>query len=147
MKKVLLILCFVMLLSLSACGDKDDKKNSKNETVDVTEDEKTPVVITFKDDNGNVIISNDDIESVEFEKNPEPYDNPYLVEIIFTDDGSKKLAEATKELLGQNISVYLDDKLVFSPKVENEITGGKMVIAGLTYEEATEIVDSFQGGN
>lgn len=147
MKKVLLVLCFVMLFSLSACGNKEEKKNSQSETVDVTEDEKTPAVITFKDDNGNVIISNDDIESVEFEKNPEPYDNPYLVEIIFTDEGSKKFAKATKELLGQNISVYLDDKLVFSPKVENEITGGKMVIAGLTYEEATEIVDSFQGGN
>ena len=145
MKKVLLILCFVMLLSLSACKDKDDKKNSKNETVDVTEDEKTPAVITFKDNNGNVIISNDDIESVKFEKNPEPYDNPYLVEIIFTDEGSKKLAEATKELQGQNISVYLDDKIVLTSKFEQEITDGKMVISGLTYEEATEIADGFNG--
>ena len=145
MKKAILVLCFVMFFSLSACGDKEEKKNSQSETVEVTEEKTMPVVITFKDENGNIILSNDDIESVKLNKIDNQGDNSYLVDIAFSDDGSKKLEKSTKELLGQKISVYADDKLVFTAEVEQEITDGKVVITGLAYEEATEIADGFNG--
>lgn len=53
-----------------------------------------------------------------------------VVAISFTEEGGKKFAEITKRSVGKPLAIFLDDKIVSAPIVQEEITGGKAVISG-----------------
>lgn len=52
------------------------------------------------------------------------------VSVEFTDEGGKKFADITKRLVGKPLGIFLDQDLISSPTVNQEITGGNAVISG-----------------
>lgn len=70
----------------------------------------------------------------------------YLVMIDFNEDGTKKFAEATKRLVKEKISIWLDDELIIAPIVSSEIIDGKTTLTGnFTADEAYELAGKIRG--
>ncbi len=69
------------------------------------------------------------------------------VGLEFTSDGAKKFAEITKRNIDKPLAVFLDDKIVTAPNVQNAITDGKAVITGnFTVDEAKKLVIQLNAG-
>ena len=81
----------------------------------------------FKDEDDNVLLDEKDVAWI-YEKYSE--DNGYHLILEFTVDGTAELAEATKENIGKEISLFADGEKVFSAMVVAEITDGKIAIIG-----------------
>ncbi len=70
-----------------------------------------------------------------------------VVGIEFTKEGADLFAKITKENVGQPLAVLLDGKVLSSPVIQGEITGGKAQITGnFTAEEAKELVRNLNYG-
>lgn len=50
------------------------------------------------------------------------------VELKLNQSGAKKFSDATGKFIGQQIAIYMDNKLYSSPTVDNQITGGNAII-------------------
>lgn len=71
----------------------------------------------------------------------------YIVELVFNDEGTKKFAEATKINLQKIIYIIYDGKVVSSPTVQSEITGGNAMINGMAdLEEAEQLAQTIRIG-
>lgn len=86
--------------------------------------------IEFRDPEGNVILSGDDIKSAKY--SDEPIDStglpaPHVV-LNFSEDGAKKFTDATEKLVGKVMAIYLDDTLVADPIVNNKIESNTAII-------------------
>ena len=86
--------------------------------------------IEFRDSQGNVLLSGDDIKSAKESDDatsstglPDPH-----VVLTFSDEGQKKFADATEKLAGQKLSIYLDDQLVTDPIVNGRIDSDTAII-------------------
>lgn len=78
----------------------------------------------------------------------------YVVSLELSDDGKKAFADATTELASSNgqISIWMDDKQISAPSVNEPITGGKCQISGsssnpFTYESAKALADKIKAGS
>lgn len=81
--------------------------------------------------------------SVAFDQNT---NKPYIA-IEFNADGAKKFAAITARNVGKPVGIYLDDKLISYPNVNQEITGGKAQITGeFTYVEAKNLAIQLDAG-
>lgn len=86
--------------------------------------------IEFRDPDGNVLLAGDDIESAKYSE--DPTDNtglpsPHVV-LNFSEEGSKKFAEATEKLVGKTMSIYLDNDEITAPTVSEKIESNTAVI-------------------
>ena len=86
--------------------------------------------IEFRDPEGNVVVSGDDIKSAKLSE--DPVDNtgmptPHVV-LTFSDEGQKKFADATEKLVGQTISIYLDTECITAPTVQSKIDANTAII-------------------
>ncbi len=71
----------------------------------------------------------------------------YVVALKFSDEGSKKFAEATETYLNQTISIWMDDVMISAPTVNSVISDGSAVITGdFTATEAADLAAKIQGG-
>ena len=71
----------------------------------------------------------------------------YVVYLELTEAGGDKFAQATAELVGQKISIWLDDIMISAPTVQTAITGNVAVITGTgSLEEAEELANMINGG-
>ena len=70
------------------------------------------------------------------------------VSLQFNSEGSDLFAKITKENVGRQIAIFLDGKVISSPVVREEISGGKAQISGgnMTSAEATKIVRDLNYG-
>ncbi len=95
--------------------------------------------LTFTDPEGAVVIDGTDIANATYQYG-QATDEGYqhYVALEFTSEGSKKFAEATSRLIGQPISINLDDELVSAPIVQTAITEGSGVITIGNSAEAEE---------
>ncbi|MFC1651914.1 protein translocase subunit SecD [Patescibacteria group bacterium] len=74
------------------------------------------------------------------DKNPE-------ISIEFTADGRKKFAEITKRNVGKPVAIFLDDRVISQPTVQQAITDGKAVITGeFALQEAKDIAIQLNAG-
>ncbi|MGN0669562.1 MAG: SecDF P1 head subdomain-containing protein [Oscillospiraceae bacterium] len=97
-----------------------------------------------EDISGDVILTGADIEKVNVYYNE--YDSQYNIGIEFTPSGAEKFAEATKRLIGEVISIWVDDELLSAPYVHEQITDGMAQIAGnFSFEEVQEYVAKING--
>jgi len=72
--------------------------------------------------------------------------NKPAVEITFTQEGGKKLAQVTAAHQGKPLAILMDGKVIFAPVVREKIDGGKVMMTGdFTPEEAERMVKSVQG--
>ncbi|MBR4910254.1 MAG: hypothetical protein IKZ47_02895 [Clostridia bacterium] len=103
-------------------------------------------LITFcrNEDNTDVIVSGfSDIESAK----PVYIDNQPVVQLKFTEAGKEKFAAATAELIGQKISIWLDDTMLSCPTVNTAITDGSAIITGMgDFDSATYLANMINGG-
>lgn len=83
--------------------------------------------LTFKSPNGDVILTGQDVSkaTATSDENGLPQ-----VALELNENGTKKFADATKEYLGQSISVNMDDEVLTNPTVNSVITNGSAVITG-----------------
>ncbi|PWM25673.1 MAG: protein translocase subunit SecD [Oscillospiraceae bacterium] len=71
----------------------------------------------------------------------------YGVELKLKESGKEKFAEATERLIGQPISIWMDDTLISAPTVESKISDGVAQITGnFTAEEATKLANQINAG-
>lgn len=102
--------------------------------------------LEFKDEAGKVVITGADIDKANAVQGDE-LGQSYVVAFELKSDGAKKFAEATKNNIGKPIGIYLDDKLISNPVVENAILDGKAQITGQsTREEALDLATLIRAG-
>lgn len=81
------------------------------------------------------------------QQDPQSGSAKYVVSLEFSDEGTKKFAEATKQYLNKTISIWMDDVMISYPSVNAAITDGKAVIEGnFTAASAASLAAKIQGG-
>jgi len=70
-----------------------------------------------------------------------------MISLTFKDSGKEKFSEATGRLIGQQISIWMDDTLLSAPVVQEQITDGKAQITGtFTAEQAVALAEKINAG-
>jgi preprotein translocase subunit SecD len=82
--------------------------------------------ITFCDENNTVLMDNSDIKGANVEKGQNGENE---INLFFTDEGAKKLADITAKLIGQHMDIYMDGSLLTSPAIIDTINGGQAAIS------------------
>ena len=98
-----------------------------------------PAHLEFREPDGTVVVEGKDIKEAGVIMDQDTTN--YQVGFNLNSEGASKFAEATARLIGQAISIYLDDELVSAPTVQSAITGGSGVITmgqNLSQEESYE---------
>lgn len=106
---------------------------------------KTPTGTTAE----NIILEGSDVVSAEpaMTQDESTGEYKYIVSLKFSEEGKEKFAEATSELVGETISIWMDDVMISYPTVEEAITNGECSISGnFTSEEATQLASKIQAG-
>lgn len=62
----------------------------------------------------------------------------YVVQLAFSDEGTKKFADATTANVGKRIYIIYDGEVASAPTVQTAITGGSAVINGMADDEEAE---------
>ncbi|MFZ5559704.1 MAG: protein translocase subunit SecD [Patescibacteria group bacterium] len=73
--------------------------------------------------------------------------NKAIVSLEFTDEGGNIFADLTKKNVNKILAIYLDGAPISTPRVQEEITGGKAQITGnFTINEAKELAQRLNAG-
>ncbi|MGE5472644.1 MAG: SecDF P1 head subdomain-containing protein [Ignavibacteriales bacterium] len=131
------------MLDAKVIFDNKNKKlvveNIKKDNIqDVAKQLSTPAKVQFKDADGNVIIEGNDIVDASSEYISGGRGG-WVIVLKFSEAATIKFADATErisKMRGQNknyISIYLDDKKLSSPMVNDKIDGGSAIIEGSEY--------------
>ncbi|BCZ47124.1 protein translocase subunit SecD [Clostridium gelidum] len=91
--------------------------------------------LSFKGPDGTEILTGSDVKKAIAQPNQQ--EGGYEIALEFNDEGTKKFAEATGKLIGQQISIYLDDEVIQQANVKMQINEGRAQISGgkQTFEE------------
>ncbi len=102
--------------------------------------------LQFRDSKGNVRVRGEHIKDATAGINPQTGDNAVFIE--FTPEGEKLFADATKAIAAKEdgvenkFSIYLGDRLIFSPTVESEIKRGGAIISPIEDAETARVIAS-----
>lgn len=95
--------------------------------------------ILFKDENGNIVLDSSDISLIS--KGFDGLNGDYI-QIELTEKGTADFAKATRENIGKQISIVLNDEVLLAPTVQEEITEGKLIISNQqSYDEMMKLFD------
>ena len=79
-----------------------------------------------------------------------PGNGEWVVSIEFNQEGAKKFAHLTRDLVGQQMAIFFNGELKSAPRVNEEITGGHAQITGgeggFEYQEVKNMVDLLNAG-
>ena len=99
-----------------------------------------PAHLEFRDPYGNVVLEGSQIEDVAIN-----YANPemslYGVGFVLNSEATAAFEAATREFMGQSISIYLDDELLTDPIVTSVISDGRGII---TSSATSSILESYE---
>ncbi len=105
--------------------------------------------LSFTDETGKVLLTGDmvaDARKQVGQVSQQGVSEPY-VSLEFT-EGKQLFAEATKNNIGKQIAIVLDDEIVSAPVVNTEITDGNAMITGhFTPEEAEKTASLIRAGS
>ena len=105
-------------------------------------------LLTFRDPDGNIVLTGKDDIAKSYASASADSDGPYVVILELTSTGSDKFAEATANLIGKPISIYMDDNLITSPTVQSQITGGvARITKQASLEEASSLSNKINSGS
>jgi len=87
--------------------------------------------LEFKDPDGNIIFDGSEVDDAR----PEFYSGSGImgewgVSLSLKPNGAAAFAEATARLKGRSLVIFVDDVLIFAPRVNEAITGGHATITG-----------------
>lgn len=111
--------------------------------------------LTFRDADGNVILdgATDIVDATyQYGRTSEASASQSYVQVQFTSEARSKFAEATRNAAaatdGTNyISIYMDENMISSPMVSEEINSETCIITGdFTPEEAQELANQIKSG-
>lgn len=97
----------------------------------------------------NIILEGSDVVTAEprMTQDETTGEYQYVVALTLSDEGARKFAQATTAMVGETISIWMDDVMLSAPKVNEAITTGECVITGdFTSEEATQLAARIQAG-
>lgn len=103
-------------------------------------------LLTFRENqDGPTILEGKQVESATAVVNAD--NGEYAVSLKLTKDGATAFSEATGRLIGQQISIWMDDTMISAPTVNSQIPNGEAQITGrFTAEEAKSLADKINGG-
>ncbi|MFR1742445.1 protein translocase subunit SecF [Sellimonas intestinalis] len=83
-----------------------------------------PGTLEFQTSDGETVLTGSDIKTAEAKSGQDHTTgaNEYMVELQLNKEGSKKFAEATKENIGNQISIIYDGETISSPRVNEAIS-------------------------
>jgi len=101
-------------------------------------------------DEKNPILVPTDLTGADLKKAEVSFDqvaaNPVVV-LTFSQEGSEKFQKITKENIGKNVPIVLDNEIVSAPVVQSEIIGGTAQISGnFSLDEAKNLVVQLNAG-
>ncbi len=103
-------------------------------------------LLTFRDPEGNILIEGKNVNNSTVVLDPSTNEN--VVQLEFDSVGTQKFSEATKDLVGQQMAIYMDEILISAPRVNEHIAGGSAVINGMeNVTEAKELSDKINSGS
>lgn len=118
------------------------------EANDILEDLGTPGSLEFKDPDGNVVLTGDDVAEAQAGSISDSGMNKVVVNLTFTDEAAETFAELTEKHLGQIISIEYDGEVISTPSVKSKITGGQAYIEGLdSFQEAETLASQIRIGS
>lgn len=150
MRWIFLVACFCVAFTGCESNEKekniktdfDNTKNNESEEKEEKEDIRPLGNVVIKDEDGNTLITVDDILMAETTTNKANDTVDYCVSLKFTQEGTKKFADVTEQNIGKTLPVYVDDEVVSAPIVREKIPDGIAVISGMaSYDEANELVE------
>ncbi len=125
------------------------REGKEFETTDIDSDGntvyKTPKGTTAQ----RVLIEGKDIENAQAMTSSNQTSNQieYSVQLKFNSEGTQKFADATTELSGKTMSIWMDDVMISSPTVNAAITDGVASITGsFTAKEASDLASKINAG-
>lgn len=92
---------------------------------------------------GDIILTGSDVEKANVYY--DEVNSQSVIQIVFMPSGADKFAEATKRLVGEIISIWIDDELLSAPYVREQIIDGKAVISGISFEKSQEYAAKING--
>lgn len=106
-------------------------------------------IIDTSDENNPILLSTD-LTGADLKKAEVSFDqvasNPVVL-LTFTQEGSEKFQKITKENIGKQVPILLDNEVVSAPVVQGEITGGTAQITGdFSLDEAKNLVTQLNAG-
>ncbi len=79
---------------------------------------------------------------LEFDQSRRP-----VISLVFNDEGGKLFAKITKENVGRELAIFLDNTIISSPVIREEITAGRAQISGqFDLKEAQKLVRDLNYG-
>ena len=128
-------------------------REGKEYTNETTGSDGNPVYTTPKGTTAtNIILQGTDIVSAKpiMTQDSTSGVTVYKVDLKLSDDGAKKFATATTSLVGQTISIWMDDTMISYPTVKEAITDGECTIdggsSGFTAAEASALANKINAG-
>jgi len=101
--------------------------------------------LTFVDPDGTVIL--DGSKVLRSVAHQDTQNGGYMVSLAFNDEGKKLFADATARLVGKEIRIFMDERLISHPVVEEVIPNGEAVINRIsTAEEAIDLANKITAG-
>ncbi|MDR0405461.1 MAG: protein translocase subunit SecD [Clostridiales bacterium] len=102
-------------------------------------------MLTFRDPDGNILLKGDTVKSSKAQ--PAQNNRGYEIALEFNDEGAQQFEDATRTLTGKNMSIYMDEDMISSPRVNEAIAGGRAVITGdFTTDEAKKLSNQISSG-
>lgn len=102
-------------------------------------------MLEFKDEDGNTILTGTDLKDAQAAMRQD--NGQCIVSLEFSDEGSKKFADATLANVGRQIAILLDGEVLTDPVVREPILGGRAEISGQRdLEEAQRLAVLLRSG-
>jgi preprotein translocase subunit SecD len=101
--------------------------------------------LTFRDPQGNIVLEGTDVKNSKAAFNSQTGEP--IVTLDLTTAGAEKFAEATGRLVGQAITIMMDETVISAPTVKQQITGGSAYIDHIaTSAEAIALAEKINAG-
>ncbi len=104
-----------------------------------------PGNIEFRDADGNVQFDGADVKTAEGTTQTDDTTGAkeYVVELTLTDEAADRFYEYTAANVGNKLSIYYNDELLYDPTIKSGISGGVATISGMSSMEEAEKLASF----
>ncbi len=103
-------------------------------------------LLTFRDPQGNILLEGKNVKNAMAQADPQT--GKQVVALEFDKEGAKLFEQATEQLIGSSMAIFMDDMMISNPMVEEKIAGGQAIITGMANaEEAGELASKINSGS